>query len=232
MSRRSQRNKGRTRKLTPEQTQALEQVSRAVEAAKSKQPRLGGKQDSAAFFNSVISWVNIAQDNEPPYIEDSRIRDRWLADFWRKEPHLAGVISSVNSIDSNRGWHLTGGRNQVQRFTDILRYAEDGAGWRQYISLQSTAYYTSDIGALTETGRDGPGGPLRALYHLDSTRCRLTGDRRAPLRYDKSRDPWTDDDFFRLVSMRNVLEDYKGLGFCAISRCLDMSKIMLAVYNH
>lgn len=220
------------RRLSANTVRSLEQVERAVERASSQQPRLTGKSATNAFFNSVIGWTTDARDQEPPYVADSRVRDMWLADFWRKEPHLAGVLSSVNSIDANRGWHLTGGRNQVNRFTDILRYAEDGAGWRQYISLQSTAYYTSDIGALTETGRDGTDGPLRALYHLDSTKCCLTGDRRAPLRYDKTKDPWTDDDFFRLVSMRNIREEYYGLGFCAVSRVLDMSKIMLAVYNH
>lgn len=229
MSRKSRKAR---RTLSTQQMQSLEQVERAQERAKSKQPRLGAKPSTDAFFNSVLNWVVEAKDVEPPYVPDSRVRDRWLADFWRREPHLAGVVSSVNSIDANRGWTLTGGRNQVNRFNDVLRYAEDGAGWRQYISLQSTAYYTSDLGALSETGRDGQDGPLRALYHLDSTRCRLTGERSKPLRYDKSKEPWTEDDYFRLVSMRNILEEYYGLGFSAVSRVLDMSKIMLAVYSH
>lgn len=214
--------------------QAIEKVERAVEAAKSKQPRLKNqaKFEPSAFFASTFSWVVAAADQEPGYKPDSRDRDKWLSMFWRREPHLAGVISSVNSIDANRGWHLVGGRNQVNRFTDILRNAEDGAGWRQYISLQSSAYYTADIGALTETGRDGKEGPLRALYHLDPTKCRLTGDRKLPLQYHKTKDAWSNDDFFRLVSMRNIMEEYNGLGYCAESRVLDLSKIMLAVYSH
>lgn len=213
---------------------ALEKVDRAQEAAKSKQPRLKNqaKFEPASFFTSTLGWVQAAQDNEPPYKPDSRDRDKWLSMFWRREPHLAGVVSSVNAIDANRGWHLIGGRNQVNRFTEILRNAEDGAGWRQYISLQSSAYYTADIGALTETGRDGRDGPLRALYHLDPTKCKLTGDRKKPLQYHKTKDAWTHDDYFRLVSMRNILEEYNGLGFCATSRILDLSKIMLAVYSH
>jgi len=213
--------------------EAVERVERAIEAAKSKQPRFKNNRfEAESFFSSVLRWVGWAAEEEPPYSPDSRRRDTWLSTFWRREPHLAGVLSSVNAIDANRGWHLIGGRNQVSRYTDILRHAEDGAGWRQYISLQSTAYYTTDIGALTETGRDGPNGPLRALYHLDSTKCWLTGNRQGPLRYHKTRDPWTYDDFFRVVSMRNIMEEYNGLGFCATSRILDLSKIMLAVYSH
>lgn len=212
---------------------ALEQVERAREAAKSKQPRLKNKKpDAHNFYSSVLKWVNDANLEEPEYRTDSRTRDTWLSQFWKKEPHLAGVISSINSIDTNRGWHMVGGRNQVSRYTQILRNAEDGAGWRQYISLQSTAYYTTDIGAITETGRDGKNGPLRALYHLDSTKCYLTGNRSAPLRYNKTKQPWTNDDFFRLTSMRNIMEEYNGLGFSATSRVLDMAKLMLAVYTH
>lgn len=213
--------------------EGLEKVERARDKVISQQPRLNQKSVSAeAFFSSTLRWVTLAADEEPPYIPDSRVRDRWLSSFWRREPHLAGVLSSVNAIDSNRGWAMIGGRNQVARFTSVLKNAEDGAGWRQYISQQSTAYYTADIGALTETGRDGKNGPLRALYHLDPTKCRLTGNRNAPLQYQFSKNLWTDNDFFRMVSLRNILEEYRGLGMCAISRILDLSKIMLAIYNN
>lgn len=219
-------------KITPSQMEALEQVERAAAKSKSKQPRFGAKPDEGTFFNSVMRWVDYAKDTEPEYKGDSRTRDKWLSSFWRREPHLAGVISSVNSIDANRGWHLTGGRNQVLRFLPVFRQANDGAGWRRYISLQSSSYYTTDIGSITETGRDGKGGPLRALYHVDPTKCYMTGNRKTPLKYDNSKDEWTDDDFFRLVSMERIEEAYNGVGLCAVSRVLDLSKIMLAIYNH
>lgn len=218
--------------ITPNQMAALEQVERAASNPKSKQPRFGKKPDDGNFYNSVMKWVDYAKDSEPIYKGDSRARDKWLSSFWRTEPHLAGVIASVNSIDSNRGWTLTGGRNQVQRFTKVFRHANNGAGWRRYISQQSSSYYTTDLGAITETERDGKRGPLANIYHLDPTKAYLTGDRKGPLMYDKNAESWTDDDFFRLVSMERIEEDYNGLGLCAVSRVLDMSKIMLAIYNH
>lgn len=218
--------------IRPSEMEALEQVERAIKKTTSKQARFGKRPDDGVFFNSVMRWVEDARVTEPPYEADSRTRDNWLSSFWPKEPHLAGVLASVNSIDANRGWHLTGGRNQVQRFSRVFRNAEDGEGWRAYISLQSSAYYSSDLGAITETARDGRSGPLRDIFHLDPTKCYLTGKRSAPLKYNKSKEPWEPDDFFRLVSMRNVREEFKGLGLCAVSRVLDMSKIMLAIYNH
>lgn len=213
--------------------ESYEILERARERAKSQQPRFkNSRPDDANFFSSVLRWVRSAGDQEPEYKSDSRTRDKWLSTFWREEPHWAGVISQVNMIDSNRGWTLTGGRNQVLRFIPVLRDADDGAGWRQYVSQQSTGYYTTDMGALTEIGRDGENGPMREIYHLDPTKCYLTGKRDRPLKYDNNTEEWQPQDFFRLVSMKNIMEEFNGLGFSATSRVLDMSKIMLAVYNH
>lgn len=219
--------------MNKEQQRALENVERAVDTAKSQQPRFKNKDVNApTFFNSILNWVTLAADQEPEYKPDSRSRDTWLQAFWRREPHWAGVISSVNMIDANRGWTMIGGRNQVSRFVPVLRDADDGAGWRQYVSQQSTGFYTSDLGPLTELGRDGEGGPLRALYHLDPTKCMLTGKRNAPLRYNNTKAAWKPDDFFRLVSMKDIREEYNGLGLCATSRVLDMARLMLGVYSH
>lgn len=211
---------------------SIERLERARDSARSRQPRYRDSPKSTDFFASVMHWVEQAGEKEPDYAADSRKRDKWLSNFWTEEPHWAGVIAQANMIDANRGWALTGGRNQVLRFIPVLRDADDGAGWRQYCSLQSNAYYTTDMGALTEIERDGPGGPMRSIYHLDPTLCYLTGDHKKPLHYDNNTADWARDDFFRLVSLKNIQEKFRGLGFCATSRVLDMCKIMLAVYNH
>lgn len=213
---------------------AMERLERAQSSSKSQQPRFSNSKKIKPndFYASVLRWVEAASENEPEYRPDSRSRDKWLSKFWMQEPHWAGVISSVNMIDANRGWTMVGGRNQVNRFIPVLKNADDNAGWRQYISQQSTAFYTTDMGSLTETGRDTKGGPLRAIYHLDPTKCMLTGDRRKPLRYDGTKEAWDPDDFYRLASMKSIIEEYNGLGYSATSRVLDMARIMLAVYNH
>lgn len=208
----------------------LEEVQRA-RGEFSQQPRFAPR-NTQATFSSVYRWIRQADLEEPPYTTDSRKRDKWLSEFWRKENHLAGVINSVVAIDKNRGWSLIGGRNQVKRYTDILRSVEAGQGWRYYMTQQAQMYYTTDLGALTEIGRDGPNGPLRALYTLDSTKCYLTGKPTTPLAYEGTKDPWRPEDFFRVTSLASFREDQRGLGFCAVSRCLEMAKIMIAVYQH
>lgn len=212
---------------------AYERLERNKNKNFSQQPRLSNKaNESPNFFSSVLRWVTAAKDEEPEYKADSRTRDTWLSSFWPREPHWAGVVSSVNMIDSNRGWNMIGGRNQVMRFVPVLRDADDGAGWRQWISQQSTGFYTSDMGPITELGRDGDAGPVRALYHVDPTKCMLTGNRKRPLKYDNTKNPWKPEDFFRLVSMKNIREEFNGLGISATTRVLDMAKLMLGIYGH
>ncbi|NLD44101.1 MAG: hypothetical protein GX657_11475, partial [Chloroflexi bacterium] len=161
--------------------------------------------------------------------------DRWLRAFWRLEPRLAGVMNSVTLIDANRGWSLVGGRNQVLRYTDILHNAEDGAGWRALMRKLSLSYWATDMGAVCELGRDGAGGPLRALYHVDSARCRLTGKRTMPLEYHPAAggvQEWAAGDFLRVASMPSDDEAFRGLGFSAVSRCVEIARLLYAVLQH
>ena len=214
---------------------ALERIERAAAQSTSKQPRFTDTNPSDVL-GSIIQWVNRAEkDGVPDLAANSTVRDQWLRNFWRDEPHLAGVVSSVTFIDANRDWSLTGGRNQVRRFDGILRNAEDGQGWRVFLSKGALSYYATDLGNVVEIGRDGEGGPMRALYHVDSARCQLSGNAEFPLYYTPAngkRQKWTSDDYYRVSSMQSDDEKYNGLGFCAVSRCLTLAQLLVAIYTH
>jgi hypothetical protein len=216
---------------------AAEAVERARELPKSRQPRFATKAES--FAGAVMRWVKSAKAlEEPDYAANSMRRDTWLSDFWRLEPHLASVLNSVVMIDQNRGWTLTGGRNQVYRYTNVLHnyhLTPELAGWRPGLGGTALSFYTTDLGGIAEIWREGRGGPLRGLVHVDSTRCRLTGSIKTPLRYNPLSgrvQNWTMGDYFRVTSMPSIQEKYLGLGFCGVSRCLDLAKIMVAIYEH
>lgn len=230
----SKRNR-RARRPDPAIAKAQAKVERAIDPFVSKQPRFGAT-DPRKVFTSIYRWLQDELQKEPKYSVDSRVRDLWLAEVWRKEPHIAGVVSSVTSIDTNRGWWIAGGRNQVNRYNAILRRCEGGAGWRYYMAQGPQAYYTSDLGFLTEVARDGgPDGPMRDLFFLDSSRCYLTGNPLLPLSYtpDNSREQkWTPTDFFRVTNMPSTNEALRGLGFCSLSRAIQFIQIMFAVYEH
>ncbi len=199
----------------------------------SKQPRFA--EDVQKTFGSIVRWIKMADIEAPEYNSNSKTRDEWLSKFWQREPHLSGVLNSVIAIDKNRGWTYTGGRNQVRRYVNIAHSAENGAGWRSYFGKGALSYYTTDMGRIDEVGRHGEEGPMRALYNVDSARCRLTGNIELPLKYTPqggSEQDWTPFDYFRVASMESNREDFYSLGFCALSRAIEFVKLMVAVYEH
>lgn len=206
----------------------------------SKQARFKNNgNDPMAFFNATITWVKKAEEEELPYAIDSRKRDFWLRNFVKYEPHLSGVLNTVIDIDKNRGWRVTGGRNQVLSFTNMfhtIQSAPGMMGWRAGISTASQAFWGSDIGAIVELGREGKDGPVRSLYTVDPAMCKLTGKDDLPLQHfnasgAKSQE-WRWKDFIRVTSMPSTEEKYHGLGYCAVSRSLELARLMIAIYQH
>jgi hypothetical protein len=204
----------------------------------SKQPRFKEVRPRD-FFTSLFRFVGTDIQDEPKY--GNRERDAWLRRVWKLEPYLSGVINSVVSIDKNRGWTITGGRNQVRRFVSLLHerffFAPDLSGWRMSFGGSALSYYTADLGSVTELGRQGKDGPLDSLYFVDPARCNLTGNFDTPLKYNPNSrgnnyQPWGRNDYFRVVSMPDTDESLFGLGYCAVSRCIELAKIMIGIYQY
>lgn len=218
-------------------TKELDKLAEKVEQA-SRQPinnPNSTESSRTAFMTSIKQWSRKAELEEPPYIPNSSVRDAWLRDFVKAEPHLAGVLSTAVSLDTNRGYSLIGGRNQVVRFSRVLRGVENGQGWRQLKQLGCQDYYSTDMGQVVEVETDGRNGPLVSLYHVDSTRCELTGNLKNPLVYKPSNGKeqiWKQDYFYRICSMPSPDERFFNLGYCPVSRCLKITQIMIAVIEH
>lgn len=214
---------------------AEEAVERAKAETYSKQPRFSREGATQAIFAAIRRWVKAVDLEAPDYRADSRRRDVWLRNFWLREPHWAFAVSQAIMIDANRRWTFTGGRNQVYRYLNIWHNAENGAGWRHYVKKAAKSFRTTDLGAVTELGRDGRGGPLRALYHVDSARCQLTGNLDTPLkyypRYGRMQE-WEADDFFRIAPSPSDDEAFRDLGYCATSFALELVKLLYAVLMH
>lgn len=212
----------------------VEQAESLVERAKipSKQPKFKSTDE---FFAAMMHWTE-QFEAMPTYAANSRPLDKWLSRFWMQEPFLSGVVFQAVAMVKNRGWKIVGGRNQVNRFTNILLEADAGAGWRDYISRQATAFYTTNMGSITEIGRAGRDGPMRAIFHTDPTKCVATSNIEFPLRYfpgNRSRmQEWRPDDFMRVQSMPVIEDEFNRLGFCAVHRAIEITQIMLALTRH
>jgi hypothetical protein len=205
---------------------------------KSMQPRFFATDENPEqFFLSTARLAFNEDEPQPPYIKDSRARDTWLTKFYKTEPHLNGVINSVTAIDKNRGWRVVGGRNQVNRITNMLHNFEVAPGlrgWRPALATASQAFWTTDLGTIVELGKESKYGPVTALFNVDSTKCHLTGMTDYPLKYSSKGgiQKWSVDDFFRVVSSPCLFEEYNALGNCALSRCVQLAQLMVALYRH
>ncbi len=193
------------------------------------------------LFASYYNWSAnpSSEEEEPKYELASRKRDVYLLNKAKQNPNISGIMSSVIDIDKNRGWRMVGGRNQVSRFTDMfhnIQAAPGVYGWRPSISFLSKAFWGTNMGFVLELGRDGKDGPIREMYTVDPTRCRLTGNPVTPLEYTKpssqNKRYWRTADFIRGASKVSTNEDLHGLGHCAMDRALTLSKLMMALYEH
>lgn len=239
MTRRN-KNKPLGSTVTKSIDRAAEQIERAqAQNVESKQPRFSmDRRQVTQFFQQIYGVAKEAIFNEPAYAAESSRRDTWLAKVARKEPYLLGILQSVVSIDKNRGFTLVGGKIQVKKFVNILhnfQVAPDLFGWRNGMSVSAQNYYQADLGAVVEIGRSQLNGPLAALYTVDPTKCRLTGNIETPLKYNNGpadKQLWEPTDYFRVASFPSPSESMNGLGLCAISRCLELAKLLVSVFEH
>jgi hypothetical protein len=169
-------------------------------------------------------------------------RADYLRTFAQAEPILAGALSSMVSKAISLDWSIRGGRNRVLRYQEILAEAENGAGWSYFLDRWLQDYLICDQGGFVELGRQGgTGGPVVALYNLDSAACRLSGKLSKPVYYFPrlvggrlsgkaiGLEPGT---FARIVDLPSPNEAYYGLGFSAVSRALKVAKVLQALYNY
>lgn len=198
----------------------------------SRQPRTQTDKDT----NPMFVWTMYEQRDDFPKW-GSAGRDAKLREFAREEPILAGAVATMSSKATALDWQITGGRNRVSRFHEVLGEAEDGKGWSYFLDRLVQDYVCTDLGGVVELARDGQGGPVSALYNIDSTTCSLTGNSKAPLRYlpkvgDGRALPLLPGDFVRTVDMPANDETKFGLGYCAVSRALKAAKVLMALYRY
>jgi hypothetical protein len=226
-----------TMKLLQEQLDKAEKKIRNIQR-KSRQPRYN-KVDVQNTFWNIYRWAHLASEEEPRYGDDTSKRDAWLREFVRKEPFLDGVLSNVVSIDRNRGWSLIGGEHAVKKNVELLHKfhaGPDQISWRSFLTTSSLSYHCSDLGAISEIEWVG-NNRFNSLYAVDPVLCKLSGNNDKPLIFNdtdknKGEQEWGTGDYFRIVDMTSTDQTLNGLGVCAISRALEMAKVMVAIFDH
>lgn len=185
-----------------------------------------------------FNWMVKAGELISPWWSPTRDRD--LRNFWKKSNHLASALGTFISRISTMRFRVLPVDKAVKlqismasNFEEVLlNSVEFGAGWDVFIEKCTKDLIAADNGFFGEIiGPGDPTGPILgravSLAHLDSSRCQRTSSPEFPVIY---RD--TDGKRYKLHHTRVMYAsqmpssnaDMKGVGFCAVSRCIDIAQ--------
>lgn len=150
-------------------------------------------------------------------------RDIVLRATLHAEVMWASAIGIAVTKMQSAGYSIKGSSRKVAWAHDLLGNVEFSRGWRYFIARHGQDFLMTDNGAFVEVIRatSGAGSKIVGLAHLDSLRCRRTGDDEIPVVY---RDlvgaehelKW--HQVFSVVDMPDPAATLRGVGHCAASR--------------
>jgi hypothetical protein len=199
----------------------------------------------ASVFPSSFSFGHHRHD----YYYDSLLPDWWsekrdiaLRHFVYRPNNdiLIGAVSSMIKKFKSMNWKIEGPQSVINRFQNVFTTAEFWQGWSFWLGKVLFDYLTQDKGGFTELiGPGDPDGPLETvigLAHLDSRFCQLTGDIEYPVIFNN---PKTNNAHrlhttrvAHFVDMPSPAESMYNTGFCAVSRVIGSSEILLKINKY
>jgi len=127
--------------------------------------------------NPIVMYFASVADTVPAW--PSKARDLKLRQLWKEEPMLAGAVFSMCAKLCALDYKMTGPARSVNYSNTILQSADLGSGWVYFLMKMMQDIFTTDNGGFMELGRR-PGASSTsipaAIGHLDSARCRHTGN--------------------------------------------------------
>jgi hypothetical protein len=174
----------------------------------------------------------------PPHGDPTR--DLHLAEFWKREPILAGAVYSMSAKMTALSWTVIGNAQDAKYYAQMLSRAVsmDGYDWGAFISASAQDFYTTDRGTYWETPRNGNRiiGEWADVGHIDALQCAMTGNSRQPIFYLS--DVTSQSRFFRpgeyihFSSLPSAREKHFGMGFCASSRAYRAAKLLMGLHDY
>lgn len=178
------------------------------------------------FWNNTASSIAAGIPPRPPtywsWVRDDVLRSTMYAvdSMWP-----AAVGKAISTMVS-AGWDISDSDDssrRVARSQDMCLTANGGQGWVAFLSQHLRDYLLTDNGTFVEIIRSSSASGSRVLgiMHLDSRRCKRTGDPTTPVIYRDRlgvEHEMKDYQVFALSDMPDPGETYFGVGFCAASR--------------
>lgn len=192
---------------------------------------------------SPIFWfVNKTDESDiAKWWSPQRTRDLDVFFMRKGNDILQGAVSSMIKKFKAMNWIIEGPQRVVNRFQQLLLDSEFWKGWEVLLSKTLQDYLTKDKGAFWELLGEGDingelTGSVLGIVHLDSRLCQLTGDIEFPVIYANAKT----EQFHRLhttrvvhlVDMPSPNELMNDVGFCAVSRVVGSSEILLKLNTY
>lgn len=201
-------------------------------------------EENAKIASGFTFWFSSNFENEfdiPAYW--SEWRDIELDAFVKKPGNdiLQGGLASLVKKFKAMSWILEGPEKPVRFYHDVLSNAEFGKGWGNLLGKTLERYWTQDKGGLWELIGDGdPNGPIEgpvlAVAYLDNRYCQPTGDSDYPIIYHNSKTNKAHalhkSRVIRFIDMPSPIEEMNDIGFCAVSRLISSSAILLKLNKY
>lgn len=189
--------------------------------------------DSVYFVNSLMRLIDDSSETLPPYSADTRRRDERLLQYSRSDTFLSSILSYAVAKQKAAPWLLTGSARQVGIYSRMLHNAHR-KGWRTWLSMQATAYYSTNLGFISEI--EFTNNIPSNIYAIDSTRVRLTNNLDKPAVYyprSGKNIELNDYEILHANSMPSLEEKMTYAGFCATERAMNFVRMSIAInQNH
>lgn len=200
--------------------------------------------DGGIYGNVMQLLVNMstAADRFIPPSYFPGARDMQLRRFWKHESIMAGGIytmtSRVSSLDHDI---LSEQPRKKKEAQDLLKRCEFEQGFHVFTQKVVQDVLTQDNGAFVElVGRgraDRPLiGPVTDFHHIDSAQCYRTFNPEYPVLYQNPQDGTlhklhkTRVAYFSQMTLPD--EQARGIGFCAVSRALQIAQYIRDVMQY
>jgi len=190
--------------------------------------------------SGVFSWNVTGEgvDQVPAY--GSKTRDEYLVRHLTKYGNdlLAGAVSNLQAKIVTTHWFVEGPLALAEAARNMLLYQSDfGAGWESMAAPWIHGYLCRDGGGILENGRASRSdhdGPSLGFAHIDESKMTRTGDPEYPFKYQAKNGhiKMHRSQVSPMVDMRDGRDSMKGVGFCALSRTLATSHILMDVVTY
>jgi hypothetical protein len=191
--------------------------------------------------NSFLAILNNYSQAVPPWSIFPMFRDRYLRNYFKREPIWTGAVYSMVSRVQSLNYVMNGADASKAYLRDIFKNADFGGGLKQLIGKTIQDALTQDNGIFWELV--GPGNPERPLLgaitevnYLDPAQCWRTFDKEFPVIYinpihgTEHKLHWSRVHMDSNMTQPNELA--RGIGFSATSRLLQQIQLAVSMLQY